>query len=76
MEQPPCSVSLEFKVFLVNAATQKHTLESRILRFWFKDYFNSNEYAKSAQEFFKLLVSPCDFPRGKLFLMHNIEGRY
>ena len=60
----PCKASLEFKVFLVNGKTQKHTLESRVLRFWFKEYFNGNDYAKSAHEFFKLLVSPTDFPQG------------
>jgi len=55
---------LEFKVFLVNAVTQKHTRESRQLRFWFKDEFPVGDRAKCSQEFFKELVSPQEFPRG------------
>lgn len=42
-------LSLEFKVFLINATTQKHMLESRQLRFWFKDEFPISDRAKYAQ---------------------------
>lgn len=62
-DNSPYQLSLEFKVFLVNATTQKHTLESRQLRFWFKDDFPHHERAKYSQEFFKELVSPLEFPR-------------
>ncbi|CAL8117375.1 unnamed protein product [Orchesella dallaii] len=62
-DSPPHQLSLEFKVFLVNTTTQKHTLESRQLRFWFKDEFPLAERAKYSQEFFKELVSPLEFPR-------------
>ncbi|XP_037091905.1 uncharacterized protein LOC119112042 isoform X2 [Pollicipes pollicipes] len=60
---PPAQMSLEFKVFLVSAATGMHTQESRTLRFWFKDYVPEAEQARYSQEFFKELVSPLDFPR-------------
>lgn len=64
VDENPCEMSLEFKVFLVNASTQKHTLENRVLRFWFRNTFPESEHAKSSQEFFKELVSPSEFPRG------------
>ncbi len=47
-------------------------LESRILRFWFKDEFPVGDRAKYAQEFFKELVSPLEFPRGKIIRMVHI----
>lgn len=65
MDRSPSQLSLEFKVFLVNLSTQKHMLESRLLRFWFKEIFPVADRAKYAQEFFKELVSPTEFPRGK-----------
>jgi hypothetical protein len=65
MEDASPQLSLEFKVFLVNAATGKHTLESRQLRFWFKDEFPVGDRPKYSQEFFKELVSPTEFPRGE-----------
>ncbi|XP_044761930.1 uncharacterized protein LOC123319140 isoform X3 [Coccinella septempunctata] len=66
--QPP-HLSLEFRVFLVSAQTGKHTQESRTLRFWFRaapdttDHPSEDKQASVAQEFFKELVSPKDFPR-------------
>lgn len=60
------ALSLEFRVFLVSANTGKHSQESRTLRFWFRDWVNNDEkQAHIAQDFFKELVSPQDFPRGR-----------
>ncbi|XP_011295126.1 uncharacterized protein LOC101901668 isoform X1 [Musca domestica] len=60
----PAQLSLEFRVFLVSANTGKHSQESRTLRFWFRDWLkNDAEQAHVAQDFFKELVSPKDFPR-------------
>lgn len=56
-------ISLEFRVFLVNAQTGAHTQESRILRFWFKPIVRVNEQSTIAQHMFKDLVSPNKFPR-------------
>lgn len=59
----PVQLSLEFCVYLVNAATNIHTKESRQLRFWFKEAVSECEQPKVAQEFFKKLVAPFEFPR-------------
>lgn len=60
------ALSLEFRVFLVSANTGKHSQESRTLRFWFRDWLTNDEkQAHIAQDFFKELVSPQDFPRGR-----------
>ncbi|XP_037937714.1 uncharacterized protein LOC119671243 isoform X4 [Teleopsis dalmanni] len=60
----PAQLSLEFRVFLVSANTGKHSQESRTLRFWFRDWLTNDEsQAHIAQDFFKELVSPKDFPR-------------
>jgi hypothetical protein len=57
-------LSLEFRVFLVSAQTGKNTQESRVLRFWFREEPNkTGEQASIAQDFFKELVSPQEFPR-------------
>jgi len=65
VEEDPKSayVSLEFCVFLVSAVTGMHTKESRQLRFWFKDSVAETDHPKMAQEFFKALVAPFEFPR-------------
>lgn len=69
--QVPAQLSLEFRVFLVNRQTEKHTQESRILRYWFRRDPKSlsdagvPEEATVAQEFFRELVTPQEFPRGK-----------
>ncbi|XP_059223571.1 uncharacterized protein LOC106095271 isoform X2 [Stomoxys calcitrans] len=60
----PAQLSLEFRVFLVSANSGKHSQESRTLRFWFRDWLKNEEnQAHIAQDFFKELVSPKDFPR-------------
>jgi hypothetical protein len=60
----PPQLSLEFRVFLVSAQTGKNTQESRVLRFWFREEPNkTGEQASIAQDFFKELVSPQEFPR-------------
>ncbi|XP_054086934.1 uncharacterized protein LOC105211721 isoform X4 [Zeugodacus cucurbitae] len=63
-EMLPAQLSLEFRVFLVSANSGKHSQESRTLRFWFRQWLRSDEkQAQIAQDFFKELVSPKDFPR-------------
>ncbi|XP_055370770.1 uncharacterized protein LOC129605192 isoform X2 [Condylostylus longicornis] len=57
-------LALEFRVFLVNSNTGKHTQESRTLRFWFRQYIkDDDQQAQLAQDFFRELVSPKEFPR-------------
>lgn len=55
---------LEFKVYLVNSDNDTQTLESRKLKFWFKDDEDSNDVNKmsSAHNFFRDLVNPKEFP--------------
>ena len=63
-EEPvPAELLLEFCVYLISSATGMHTKESRQLRFWFKDSVPENERPCQAQEFFKKLVAPFEFPR-------------
>ncbi|XP_071443569.1 uncharacterized protein [Hetaerina americana] len=62
-DDTPSQVSLEFRVFLVSAHTGKHTQESRQLLFWFQPDSKENENAAVAQQFFRELVSPQEFPR-------------
>lgn len=58
-------MTLEFRVFLVSAKTEQHTQESRTIRFWFRDWLSDGERkAQVAQDFFRELVSPKEFPRG------------
>jgi hypothetical protein len=59
----PAQLSLEFCVYLISAATNMHTKESRQLRFWFKEVVSESDQPKVAQEFFKQLVAPFEFPR-------------
>ncbi|XP_012271402.1 uncharacterized protein LOC105694878 isoform X2 [Orussus abietinus] len=59
----PANVCLVFRVFLVSGQTGKHTQESRTLQFWFTDKLPESEYPSVAQEFFRELVSPQEFPR-------------
>ncbi|KAF5300495.1 hypothetical protein FQA39_LY02294 [Lamprigera yunnana] len=61
-ETSPPQLSLQFRVYLVSGQTGKHTQESRILRYWFKPNIDI-EPAGVAQEFFRELVSPQEFPR-------------
>lgn len=58
-------LSLEFRVFLVSAHTHQHSQESRSLRFWFRSWLtDGDKQAHVAQDFFRELVSPKEFPRG------------
>nr|CAD7258565.1 unnamed protein product [Timema shepardi] len=63
-DNSPAQLSLEFRVFLVSGQTGKHTQESRTLQFWFITNISESDQASVAQEFFKELVSPQEFPRG------------
>ena len=70
----PAHLSLQFRVFLRNATTKKYTQEKRVISYWFKVAFSPMQQASAAQDFFKQLVSPIDFPRGnpkdlKFFLL-------
>ncbi|XP_076309764.1 uncharacterized protein LOC143225013 isoform X2 [Tachypleus tridentatus] len=56
-------LTLEFKVFLTNAANDTHTQESRQLKFWFKNEVSEPDQMRNAQDFFKELVSPSQFPK-------------
>lgn len=60
----PAQLCLEFRVFLVSAQTGNHTQESRTLQFWFAKSLPSSDQPSIAQEFFRELVSPKEFPRG------------
>ena len=64
-EEVPAHLCLEFRVFLVAVSSGKHAQEKRLLSFWFKSEVAVAERARYAQQFFKLLVSPLDFPRGQ-----------
>ncbi|XP_062536527.1 uncharacterized protein LOC134205358 isoform X3 [Armigeres subalbatus] len=63
-ERTPAQLSLEFRVFLVSANTGQHSQESRKIRFWFRDWLHDGDVqAHVAQDFFRELVSPKEFPR-------------
>ncbi|KAL1140100.1 hypothetical protein AAG570_000032, partial [Ranatra chinensis] len=72
--------SLTFNVFLVNAQDGSHTQESRTLRFWFKPQVSNRDHASLAQEFFKELVSPHQFPRDYVgfikLMMKLMQNKY
>ncbi|XP_011268087.1 uncharacterized protein LOC105258510 isoform X6 [Camponotus floridanus] len=59
----PAQLCLQFRVFLVSAQTGKHTQEQRTLQFWFADTLSEMEHPSIAQEFFRELVTPQEFPR-------------
>ncbi|XP_055682548.1 uncharacterized protein LOC129789616 isoform X2 [Lutzomyia longipalpis] len=60
----PAQLCLEFRVFLVSANTGQHSQESRTLRFWFREWISDVErQAQVAQDFFRELVTPKEFPR-------------
>lgn len=69
---PQSKLTLEFRVFLVSENTGHHSQEARTLRFWFRPWIKNNEkQAHVAQDFFRELVSPKEFPRGmSSFLLH------
>uniref|UniRef100_A0A336KWX4 CSON001613 protein n=1 Tax=Culicoides sonorensis TaxID=179676 RepID=A0A336KWX4_CULSO len=63
LRNPP-QLSLEFRVFLVSANTGHHSQESRTLRFWFREWLKDSQIqAHVAQDFFRELVQPKEFPR-------------
>ncbi|XP_015789934.1 uncharacterized protein LOC107366807 isoform X4 [Tetranychus urticae] len=68
-------LSLSFKVFLVNSSTTNvHVEEHRSLKFWFKEGITENDQLMTAQEFFRDLVNPSDFPRDYVgFIMKVIK---
>lgn len=76
----PAQLSLEFRVFLVSAQTGNHTQESRLLQFWFVSSLPDWQQPQVAQEFFKELVSPQEFPRDYVGfikkLMKLMQHRY
>ncbi|EZA46626.1 uncharacterized protein LOC105287270 isoform X4 [Ooceraea biroi] len=59
----PAQLCLQFRVFLVSAQTGKHTQEQRTLQFWFTNTLSETEQPSVAQEFFRELVTPQEFPR-------------
>lgn len=68
---PQAQLSLEFRVFLVSGNTGHHSQEARTLRFWFRSWItNEEKQAHVAQDFFRELVSPKEFPRGNFFTFH------
>lgn len=61
----PPHVQLNFNVFLIDQKSGKHSMENRLLRFWFKSNVDPESQDFLASEFFKELVNPETFPRGK-----------
>ncbi|XP_014470563.1 PREDICTED: uncharacterized protein LOC106742280 isoform X1 [Dinoponera quadriceps] len=59
----PAQLCLQFRVFLVSGQTGKHTQEQRTLQFWFTEALPEAEQPSIAQEFFRELVTPQEFPR-------------
>lgn len=71
---PQSQLSLEFRVFLVSENTGQHSQEARTLRFWFRPWItNGGKQAHVAQDFFRELVSPKEFPRG-IFRVSNFRA--
>uniref|UniRef100_A0A182N0U6 Winged helix-turn-helix domain-containing protein n=1 Tax=Anopheles dirus TaxID=7168 RepID=A0A182N0U6_9DIPT len=63
-QREPAQLSLEFRVFLVSANSGQHSQESRRIKFWFRPWLASEDVqAQVAQDFFRELVSPKEFPR-------------
>ena len=72
----PAHLSLQFRVFLRNAATKRYTQEKRVISYWFKLAFSPMQQASAAQDFFKQLVSPSDFPRGMIISEYRALNRF
>ena len=70
----PSELCLEFRVYLKSAKTEKYIQERRVIGFWFKPQFPSSQKTTTAQEFFKTLVAPVDFPRGKQRFFYHYES--
>jgi len=62
-EEESAHLCLQFRVFLVNGLSGKHAQEKRVINYWFKTEFPAVQRPRYAQEFFKELVSPTEFPR-------------
>lgn len=60
----PFHAHVQFVVYLVDGVSGAHTREARSLRSWFKTSLPENQRHRMAQDFFRDLVSPEDFPRG------------
>ena len=72
----PAHLSLQFRVFLRNASTKRYTQEKRVISYWFKLAFSPMQQASAAQDFFKQLVSPSDFPRGMIISEFRALNRF
>lgn len=72
-EEVPAHLCLEFRVFLVNVSSGKHAQEKRLLSFWFKSQMAGPERPRYAQQFFKQLVSPLEFPRGQSLTSPHLD---
>ena len=72
-EEEPSHLRLEFRVFLVNVNSGKHAQERRLLSFWFKASMAVQERPRYAQDFFKQLVSPLQFPRGETVIFRRLQ---
>ncbi|CAG2165177.1 unnamed protein product [Oppiella nova] len=59
----PPELCLTFKVFLINTETQTHNQENRSLRFWFTTDVSEAHKMGFAQQFFRDLINPTNFPR-------------
>jgi len=68
----PSELCLEFRVYLKSAKTDKYIQERRVIGFWFKAQYPSSQKAATAQEFFKTLVAPVDFPRDYVGFMKKV----
>lgn len=68
----PSELCLEFRVYLKSAKTEKYIQERRVIGFWFKPQFPSSQKTTTAQEFFKTLVAPVDFPRDYVGFMKKV----
>ena len=53
--------------YLKSTKTERYIQERRVLGFSFKPQYAASQHATCAQDFFKTLVAPVDFPRGEEF---------
>jgi len=69
----PSELCLEFRVYLKSTKTEKYIQERRVIGFWFKpQQCPSSQQAACAQDFFKTLVAPVDFPRDYVGFMKKV----
>ncbi|XP_054161457.1 uncharacterized protein LOC128959513 isoform X4 [Oppia nitens] len=62
-DNTPPELCLSFKVFLINSETQTHNQESRQLKFWFTTDVSDSDKMVFAQQFFRDLINPTNFPK-------------